>query len=245
MYSGPPPPYSCAPASAVASYGVVGGISSPQSTSQRAIRDEKETPAGRTSLPSLSEALAFKNGAHVFSTTSSVASLSQLFGDAPKGPGNPFSQPKASAALLNAANNSTLSTAALDSKVVPSPLLHTDHRASWTSLLTSPAPRRPDALTRDIKPEPISFKSPFAPEYSTGSFPFADVHTSQLPTPARSTFTFEQNGKFDDSRNPFKPSATTSYGDTVKRHMDLYEAELSLHEVRPLDSTCLSVCLLR
>lgn len=237
MYLGPPPPYSSAPAPSVASYGTVGYVSPPQSTSRRSTRDEKEPLAGRTSLPSLSEALALKNGTQVFSTNSSIAPFSQLFGDAPKGPGNPFSQPKMStASTVNAANHTGLSVAVSDAPVLPPSASTTDNRSSLTSLLASPALPHPDALTRDVKQESVTFRSSFAPDYPTGSFPFADVHASQLPTPARSTFTFEQNGKFEDSRNPFKAPATTHYGDTVKRHLDIYEAELSLNEVRTFDS---------
>ena len=110
VYSGPPPPYSYSASNAGAVTQPSGYISPPES-SRRSTRDEKESPTGIKSLPSLSEALGDKimpySSANSTNTplmvtqpgSAPLSIISQSFPEAPRGPSNPFSHPPVSASI--------------------------------------------------------------------------------------------------------------------------------------------------
>lgn len=77
----------------------------------------------------------------------------------------------------------------------------------------------------------------YRPSYSTEpvrpGYPFSDHHAPHVSTtPIASTaFTFEHHGKSEETRNPFAKPEHIPYGETVKRHLEVYDAALALSEV--------------
>lgn len=241
-YSGPPPPYSSAPSVSINGHSMSGYASPPESSSRRSTRDEKDSPKG-TLLPSISEALKSADVAPVsqpYSTTSvSISAVAQSFADAPKGPGNPFSQPGAPASALRSSISST--SAILDPspiKAVPPPPIPPDTRLNPLNTMSSPrstAPvqRYPATLPANSSTLDPPCRSSYTADANRPGYPFPDYQSNQMPLSqqAPSSFHVEHPSKTDDSRNPFTKSNPPPYGETVKRHLDGFDAELGLNEV--------------
>lgn len=234
-YSGPPPPYS---AGVSTTQSTTGYISPAESNSRRSTRDEKESPKGRNSLPSISEAL---KSTEIPATTQQYtprsapgSAVAQTFADAPKGPGNPFSQPVAPASALRTSFSSVTDTSPI--KPVPPQSAPTDPRQPPLS----GSPRSSlsgHRLSGPLPPANTSLESPFRSSYSTDSsrpgYPFPD-HSSSSLQPSSTNLHLEHHTKFEDPRNPFTKSEARPYNETVKRHLDVYDAEFSLNEVRDI-----------
>lgn len=239
-YSGPPPPYS---SSNSISNGMPGYISPPESNSRRSTRDDKESPVGSTLLPSISEALKSaeastpvqSHGVHSAPGSATVSS----FTDAPRGPGNPFSQPAVPASALRSSFSSTsgIPDSSLSKAIPPPPVPPDSMQPPALNPLNSPRQRltnsRP-SISSGVAPLDTSYRSSHQSEPARPGYPFSDHHASHAPsTPLPSTaFTFEHHGKSEEVRNPFaKPPEHIAYGETVKRHLDVFDAALALNEV--------------
>lgn len=239
-YSGPPPPYSSAVSLSNSTQSMSGYISPPESNSRRSTRDEKDPLIG-TSLPSISEALKSAEVAPTsqpYSSTPAPGSAAvQSFADAPKGPGNPFSQPGAPASAMRSSFSSIIEQS--PTKIVPPPPIPSETRQP-PAISNIGSPRASAALHRLSGPSSSTntpLDPPFRSAYSTESarpgYPFPDYHNPHTPTTphSTSTFHFDHQRKLDDARNPFTKPDPLPYNETVKRHLDVYDAELALNEV--------------
>lgn len=80
-------------------------------------------------------------------------------------------------------------------------------------------------------------ESPFRGSFSTDSvrpgYPFPDYPAApSAGTPqTANNFRFEPLSKPDGQRNPFAKPDPLPYNETVKRHLDVYDAEVALNEV--------------
>lgn len=239
MYSGPPPPYSCAPSTTESGNGLTGYFS-PTHSSRRSIKDEKDLlPNSRTlpSLPSLHEALGGDKAVPFSGPPSAsqsngpgstpVTAVGQTFPDAPRGPPNPFSHsttaPTGTSGFQSDSVPPKITTVPSSQPFSSSPRVGpTTHRPSDGSFSSVNRRRESSTVTSPYSTEPTARATPF-PEYAP--------HSSSQPA-TTNPFTFEPSIKFDDTRNPFarvQPPAT--YGDTVKRHLDHFDAEVALSEV--------------
>ena len=257
MYSGPPPPYTCAPSTAGSTSGLSGYISPPESTTRRSTRDEKESPDLRKSLPSIHEALADKSmpfpatlpGApqHQSLPTPSTA-VAPSFSEGPRGPTNPFSQPAGVPALRDAFSGPAMLTS------TPTEIQPLKSSFPWVS---APDPRQSvsqhfgypgsprlqqPSIFRSASLTNTSFtshnelpqdKPPRNYEPSIQQMPFpatSNPGSSHFP-PTSEPFQFSAGPKPEEQRGPFvKPG--NEYSDTVKRHLEVFDAELGLNEVR-------------
>ena len=239
-YSGPPPPYSSAASVTNSSHGMAGYISPPETNSRRSTRDDKETAPTITSLPSISEALKHADPVATpnqqFTTKSQPNSaVAQTFADAPAGPGNPFSQ----TVHTSATSRSSFSA-------VPEPGLNQVPPPPAPSELRAAPPihnigsPRSSANHRPSVPNLSGTQlldSPFRGSFSTDSarpgYPFPDYPAApSAGTPqTANNFRFEPLSKPDGQRNPFAKPDPLPYNETVKRHLDVYDAEVALNEV--------------
>ena len=244
-YSGPPYSYS---STAGSTQNPSGYISPPEST-RRSIRDEKDSPGGRKSLPSIHEALGEKTMPYGTPTALSHSSVSappsahaQSFPDAPKGPPNPFSQ-------------SIPPTAAIQtSQSYQAPPEAEQPKPSFMAI-NNVEPRPP--LSQVFGPVQ-SPRFPPGPSHTSGHHSFSDSYVSHDAAPlrspsgfgvTRSPITFQHGNPpppaFPYSGDPFLATKTEDqrfssvrngpgapYGDSVKRHLDVYDVELALNEVR-------------
>lgn len=238
-YSGPPPPYSSAASVASSVHGMAGYISPPESNSRRSTRDDKDVSLGATLLPSISEALksAESPAPQQYAVKSQPNSaVAQTFADAPTGPGNPFSQP----ALPATAPRTSFSAVPepVSTQVPPPPAPPEARPAPSLHSISSPRP----TLTNHRPSGPTvtgsqSLESPFRTSFSTESarpgYPFPDFpNNAPVGTPPTSnSFRFEPLNKPDGQRNPFVKPDPIPYNETVKRHLDVYDAEVALNEV--------------
>lgn len=240
-YSGPPPPYSSAASVTNLTQTMGGYISPPESSSRRSTRDDKESPPKPTSLPSISEAL--KNAdpsstpAQQFVPKSQPSSaIAQTFADAPSGPGNPFSQPgptiSTSRTSFSAVPEPTVT------KVPPPPVPSDVRPAPPIHSIGSPRPsgtgqRAPGPATSNVQPLESPFRTSFSTETTRPGYPFPDYTAAPaVSTPHTSNaFRFEPPNKQDAARNPFVKPDPVPYNETVKRHLDVYDAEVALNEV--------------
>lgn len=240
-YSGPPPPYSSA-TSTNPGQTMSGYISPPESSSRRSTRDDKESPKGATSLPSISEALKstdMASSTQNFTPTSAAGSaVGQTFGEAPRGPGNPFSQPSAPASALRSSISAMPDSNSI--KPVPPPPTPPDIRQPpLIGTLGSPRSshhRLPGPLSTTNVTADAPLRSSYSTEPTRPGYPFPEYHAQQvsMPPPSTNTFNFEHHAKLDETRNPFVKPESRPYNETVKRHLDVYDAELALSEVRQL-----------
>lgn len=241
-YSGPPPPYS---SSTSIANGMSGYISPPESNSRRSTRDDKESPKGSTFLPSISEALKSADVSNnvqphnIHSTPVSATVTSLAEAQAPRGPGNPFSQSVIPASALRSSISSNSGMPDPSSKTIPPPPAPPDSmQPPILNPLSSPRQkvlnnRPPGSLPAGVTPLDTSFRSSYSTEPARPGYPFSDHHVSHPPaTPLPSApFTFEHHGKTEEGRNPFAKPEQVSYGETVKRHLDVFDAGLALNEV--------------
>ena len=101
--------------------------------------------------------------------------------------------------------------------------------------VTSPRPSVADhrlpGPTATLQLDP-PFRSSFSTETARPGYPFPDYPSApSATTPQSSTFTFEHHKQTDDTRNPFVKPDPLPYNETVKRHLDIYDAEVALNEV--------------
>lgn len=221
------------------------GYTSPhESSSRRLTRDEKESPRGANLLPSISEALKSTDMAppsQTFPSSSAPgAKAGQALGEAPKGPGNPFSQPSLPASALRS-SISSMPDSNITKTVPPPPTPPDIRRPSLLSVMGSPRPSCAQPILSGSLPSTNApSDTPFRPSYTTEAtrpgYPFPDYYVQQavLPPPSADAINFEPHGKVDEPRNPFVKPETRPYNETVKRHLDVYDAELALNEVLSL-----------
>ncbi|KIX07564.1 uncharacterized protein Z518_02217 [Rhinocladiella mackenziei CBS 650.93] len=259
MYSGPPPPYSCASSTAGSASGLSGYISPPESTTRRSTRDDKDSPGLRKSLPSIHEALAdnsisfpaplSSSSQHQSLATPSTA-VGQSFTEGPRRPVNPFSQPSSGPPVLRDVFAGTHKSA--------SGPVDTQTTRSSMSAGTAPDPRQPASQhfsypTSPRSHPPSSFRSssltntsfnnhnehpparsPQAYEQPRPPFPFPQIANpapSNYP-PAHEPFQFSAGQKPEDTRGPHpRPDSDIHYSDTVKRHLDVFDTEMGLNEI--------------
>lgn len=262
-HSGPPPPYSCAPSTAGSASGLSGYISPPESTTRRSTRDEKESPGLRKSLPSIHEALGDKSISFTGPLSASSqppqpppsAAVGQAFPDAPRGPVNPFSQPSGPPPVLKDVFAPSYKTSSSQPEMQTarpsfSPTSNSDPRQPASQHFGYPGSPRSHPSTAfrssslantsfnnnsEHQPprSPPSFEQPRSgyafPQYSNGGPP-------SFPSAAE-PFQFSAGPKPEEHRAPYsRPGNEVPYGDTVKRHLDVFDAEMGLNEVRILDS---------
>lgn len=242
VYSGPPPPYSYAPTSVTSGY-----ISPPESTTRRSTRDEKDSPV-RKSLPSIHEALGEKSlsfttplsatAPNAPGSTPSTA-VTQNFPEAPKGPSNPFSQPTPS-----------FRENFFPSQPVPPPPPPESHQTKPNFPPISTTESRPpvsqpfgqpssprSGTTSSFRPplpphtESALPRSPVHPDQSRQAYSFPPISNGPPATYPSEPYRFGSESKNQDQRPPVPRGPDLSYGDTVKRHLDIFDAELGLNEV--------------
>lgn len=240
-YSGPPPPYSSAPSVTGSTHGMAGYISPPESNSRRSTRDDKDVSSGTTLLPSISEALksadAVSTAPQQYATKSQPSSaVAQTFADAPSGPGNPFSQPalpptatRTSFSALPESVSTQVPPPPAPPEARPAPLLH--GVGSPRSSVANPRPSAPAVPGAQTLESP--FRSSFSTETARPGYPFPDFSAaaSAGTPPITNNFRFEPLNKSDGQRNPFIKPDPLPYNETVKRHLDVYDAEVALNEV--------------
>jgi hypothetical protein len=256
MHSGPPPPYSSAPSAAGSSVGLSGYISPPESTTRRSTRDERDSPDIRKSLPSIHEALADKSmpfpaplpgSAHHQTLPTPSTSVALTFSDGPKGPLNPFSQPPTGPRDVFSGPSKPLSTPT-ESHAVASgftPVSASDMRQPTQPFGYPGSPRAQQPAS--FHPPPLTTtnashlnhkehnqpKSPRAYDAPRQQMPFPPFNPppSSLP-PATEPFQFTAGSRQEEPRPPFAKAANEAqYADTVKRHLEVFDAELGLGEV--------------
>lgn len=260
MYSGPPPPYTGAPSTAGSTSGLSGYISPPESTTRHSARDEKDSPGLRKSLPSIHEALndkslSFPGGPLPASSQNQTlpapsTAIAQPFSDGPKGPVNPFSQPAPGAPVLRdvfsgTQKNASTPVEAQTSKPAFPPVSASDPRQSVSQHFGYPgSPRshpisnfRSSSLTNSSftnhnEPPPARSPQAYEPPRPPFSFPQYNHSGSASFPPAQEAFQFSAGTKPDEQRGPYQRSGgDVQYSDTVKRHLDVFDAELGLNEV--------------
>ena len=254
MYSGPPPPYTSAPATHGPN--VSGYISPPESTTRRSTRDDKDSVDLRKSLPSIHEALGDKSmsfppplpgvSQHQSLPTPSTA-VATSFSDAPRGPSNPFSQPSSANVMRDVFGEqqkpiSTPSEAPSSQPFLPS-ISTADPRQAVSQHFGYPgSPRTQQASTfrsssllntsfthandNNIPRSPKPFEAA-APQPPHPSFPQYNTQPTADP------YHFSAGTRGDESPRTFtKPGSDAQYSDTVKRHLEVFDAEIGLNEVR-------------
>ncbi|EXJ75955.1 uncharacterized protein A1O5_00463 [Cladophialophora psammophila CBS 110553] len=256
MYSGPPPPYSCAPSTAGSTTGVSGYISPPESTTRRSTRDEKDSPDLRKSLPSIHEALGDKS--MPFSTSSQHQSLptpstavGQSFSEGPKGPMNPFSQPAPGVPVLRDVFSAPQMTASTPTET------QTANPPFPPPPAPAPDPRQPVSQAFGYPGSPTSQQQPSNFRSSSLANTTFTNHNEPAP-PARSPQPYEppprqqqqqQQQAFPPFGNPSssnapsstnevfqftagsKPANEAQYNEAVKRHLESFDAEIGLNEI--------------
>lgn len=258
-HSGPPPPYSCAPATSGSATGLSGYISPPESTTRRSTRDEKDSPGLRKSLPSIHEALGDKSIAFSAPLSASSqppqptpsATVGQAFPDGPRGPVNPFSQSSGPPPVLKdvfAPSYKPSSSQAEIQATRPtfSPTSNPDPRQPVSQHFGYPgSPRshpstafRSSSLTNTSfnhinEPQPPRSPPAFEQPRSGYSYPQYNSGPQQTFSSAPESFQFTAGPKPDEHRAPYsRPGHDAPYGDTVKRHLDVFDTEMGLNEVR-------------
>ncbi len=258
VYSGPPPPYSYAPSIAAPTGGLSGYISPPESTTWRSVRDDKDSPNGdcrsRQSLPSIYEALGDKSlpfaaslsataTQHPGSTPSNA--VAHNFPEAPKGPSNPFSQPPSSfreSPFLS--QNQPVPPPPpppppppdlQSSKSGFTPVLSLDSRAPAPQGIPEPSSPRAGAPpifrpTYNAQNESALPRSPVHIEQARPSYSIPALTSQPSAGYSSEPYQFGSGSKFRE-QTPFPRGPDASYGDTVKRHLEVFDAELGLSEV--------------
>jgi hypothetical protein len=237
-YSGAPPPYSYAPSVVGSANGPPGYISPPESTTRRSTRDDKDSPPGRTSLPSIHEALGDKHPsfstplsatAPILSGSTPSTAVSREFPDPPK-------------SILAAINHppptfrdNPFSSQTHSIPPPPPPDLH--QTKSNAGPATEPRPSSPrSGGTSSFRPhfptpsESAPSHSPLHPERPQQPYTFSSLSTVPPHGHTSEPHHFSSGSKYDH-RPPLSRSAEASYGETVKRHLDVYDAEIGFNEV--------------
>jgi hypothetical protein len=258
IYSGPPPPYSYA-STVTAAAPVQTGYISPPEQPRPAAKEEKEGTGPRQSLPSLSEALGQDKAmafAPPITTTQSTASSQQplltpssavghSFPEGPIGPSNPFSQPSVTGPSLRDhgyRNEPDVSGSAFANLNATEP--RPQHSQSFGM------PRSPQVNPGPANPQLSNFSGslPNGHGSSAGSpsshhppyrSPFGVSHQAPNPqsspfTPTNDSFRTAPSTQFDDQKRfTSKSGYVQSYGESVKRHLEVFDTQMALQEVRP------------
>ena len=255
IYSGPPPPYSYASTTTVAAPVQTGYISPPEPP-RLAAHEDKEVAASRQSLPSISEALG-QDKAMAFAPPIATAqppptphqplltpssAVGHSFPDGPVGPSNPFSQPSSTASSLRDHGYRN----------------ETDPVGQGFSNLNATEPRPQHAQSFGVPRSPKFTTVPANPQLPNISATLSNGHGPSAgspsgPTVYRSPFGFSQQGPnaqaapFTPIADPFRPAPSTqfdeqkrvipktgngqSYGESVKRHLEVFDTQMALQEV--------------
>jgi hypothetical protein len=238
VYSGPPPPYSYAPAGSASTQ--AGYISPPESTTRRSTRDDDKPSPARNSLPSIHEALGGDRSLP-FSATSQqgtgsapTTAISAHFPEAPKGPSNPFSAPSFRENPFSSQQPSN-----------PPPVSDLRSRES-APFAQPPSPRagppssfQPGPMassTFATRPEPARAHSPPRQDLEHQSFSFTPASNPPPSTYNGDSFHFSAPSASSEQRPPFSRAPEPSYDHTIKRHIDVHEAARDLNEVGHLRS---------
>ena len=249
-FSGPPPPYSYAPATIAPATGHNGYMSPPESTTRRSTRDEnlKDSPPTRQSLPSIHEALGDKSlpfTAPLSATTpqhhgsTPTTAVTQSFPEGPKGPSNPFSQPPPTFREnpFSATSQPVPPPPPPDiqqSKPAFTPISQESRPPVSQSFAHPASPRSAPSVFRpnfNSHNESAPPHSPVHPEHSRQSYSFPSLSNQGPSGYTSEPYRFSSNSKYQDQRPPFPRGPDMSYGDTVKRHLDVFDAELGLNDV--------------
>jgi hypothetical protein len=253
IYSGPPPLYSY-PSTATTAAPLQTGYISPPEQPRPTIKEENESGGPRQSLPSISEALGQDKAmafAPPITTTQPTAppqqplltpssAVGHSFPDGPIGPSNPFSQPSATAPSLR------------DHGYRNDP----DAAGSGFSNLNSTEARAPHSQSFGMPRSPKLNANAQLPTLS-GSLPNGHGTSAGSPNshpPYRSPFgpshpaSNPQSSTFTATNDPFHPAPSTqfndqkrfnsksgygqSYGESVKRHLEVFDTQMALQEVR-------------
>ncbi|KAF7845874.1 hypothetical protein BT93_L0223 [Corymbia citriodora subsp. variegata] len=115
---------------------------------------------------------------------------------------------------------------------IPPPPLSTRHSATIhrsprlrATSLDQPFAFTGSTLKSDVQVPPL----PFVPEQRRQSYQFVE-HAPQPLTASQTGYQFEPRPKLDEHRSSFKASGPVPYSDTVKQHLDIYEAEVAMNE---------------
>ncbi|RMZ91660.1 hypothetical protein DV736_g1104, partial [Chaetothyriales sp. CBS 134916] len=230
--SAPPPPYSYAPSSGASASGMQGYISPRESTTRRPVRDDKDSPT-RKSLPSIHEALGAPLSAatqHPPVSGPSTA-VAQNFPDGPTGPSNPFSQPPPT--FRDGIFTSQPPSASLSAESQPKP----PHLQAFTQPPSphsnGPPPFRSSSLVNSTfngHSEQPPQRSPQQAESSQHSHSYSS-QISSAPAPySTEPYLFTAGSKPQEKVPPFQRTSEP-YGDTVKRHLEIFDAEAGLNEI--------------
>ena len=252
VYSVPPPPYSFnAPHQTTTSQN--SGYISPPESSRRSTKEERDSPNGNKSLPSLSEALGDKvlpfssayNSHTPPSATQAPGStplsvINNSFADAPRGPLNPFSQPPPPSSQALQQHIPTRDEP-LIRPVFPS--INTVEQRSQPFHAFEP-PRSPIPSTLPA----INGKHPALTGPSSNTGLISSPNSFTVP---RTPFTFSSQTSnppsaiFPPSVDPFRNDRAARiehqgqiphpherpYGESVKRHLEEFDVELALNDV--------------
>jgi len=187
-----------------------------------------------------------------------LTAVGQSFPEPPKGPSNPFSQPPPAATAAPILRDPPFSTSTLPNGSTASdnpqprpvfpPVSAPDPRQSVSQSFGYPgSPRthasssfRSNSLTNTTFSNPSDSSSAVSPRsyepvrHQSYPFPsFVNPPPTSFPS-VHEPFQFTAGGaKLDDQRLPYPRIAGNDppYGDTVKRHLDVFDAEIGLNEV--------------
>ena len=256
IYSGPPLPYSYASAVTTAAPIQTGYISPPEPP-RPAVKEDKEVSGPRQSLPSISEALGQDKAmafAPPITTTQATASSQQplltpssavghSFPDGPIGPSNPFSQPSVTGSLMrdHGYRNDTETSGPNFSNLnatEPRPQ-HSQSFGMPRSPKLNPGPPNPQlsnmpgSVPNGHGPSASSpgshapYRSPFGFSHQSSSAQLSPF-TATSSDPFRTT----PSTQFDEPKR-FNPRSGygQSYGESVKRHLEVFDTQMALQEV--------------
>lgn len=252
LYSGPPPPYSCGPSTMGSASGLSGYISPPESTTRRSTRDERESPGLRKSLPSIHEALGDRSMSLSGPLSASsqqqplptpTTTVGQSYTEGPKGPANPFSQSSGPPPpVLRDVFSAPPKTAA--TPLEKPPIVSADPRQPVSqhfgypgSPRSNPPPAfRSSSLTNtsftnhNDHPSATSPQAYDPPKQSYLFPPFGGSAPSN-GAPAHEPVQLGAGAKSDLQRPSYARAEDVQFSDTVKRHLDVFDAELGFNEV--------------
>ncbi|KAJ5626218.1 Zinc finger NHR/GATA-type [Penicillium lagena] len=259
MYTGQP--YSCTPATSAPSQ--PGYISSPES--RRAVEEDKDKQAPRQSLPSIHEALGNDNPLPYPAPTSAPPSQpghtapppSHLIGrssaEGPSGPPNPFSnppafphQPQLAGGSIHTQDSRNTSLHSLNSGKSPTQSAKTGITSVSGSQNSSgydySAPTSAGSVASPngyghFPPTNYTFQS--QPPPSTSSYPPA--HYDNRPYMGAPWKPGAEPARVEEAKGGFvgRPIPGQPHGDSVKRHLDVYDVETSLNEIAELSNRTL------
>lgn len=257
IYSGPPPPYSYTSSVTGSGNGQTGYISPPEPV-RPPPKDDKEP---RQSLPSISEALGQDKAmgfsapvtsapstalAHPPSMPTPSSATGHSFPEAPVGPSNPFSQSSVGGAPKREHGSRD----------------EMELNASSFSTLNAPEPRPQPSQAFGMPRSPKFSSGSSHSQVHNMSGSVGNAHASCMGSPNvyppyRSPFAFSSQASnppptstYTSTSDPFRVAHPThlegqkgfvakapygqSYGESVKRHLDVFDTQIALQEVSNL-----------